>query len=105
MDDSETIKLIKIEYKNRNYKEIELNINNKLNIIRNELTKLICFPFVFLDEDNNEISEKDELLLNLKDILDGKLLYIKKKLKSRIILGDKIETKNNLDYYLYPKFN
>ena len=105
MDDSETIKLIKIEYKNRNYKEIELNINNKLNIIRNELTKLICFPFVFLDEDNNEISEKDELLLNLKDILDGKLLYIKKKLKSRIILGEKIETKNNLDYYLYPKFN
>ena len=105
MDDSETIKLIKIEYKNRNYKEIELNINNKLNIIRNELTKLICFPFVFLDEDNNEISEKDELLLNLNDILDGKLLYIKKKLKSRIILGEKIETKNNLDYYLYPKFN
>ena len=105
MDDSETIKLIKIEYKNRNYKEIKLNINNKLNIIRNELTKLIGFPFVFLDEDNNEISEKDELLLNLNDILDGKLLYIKKKLKSRIILGDKIETKNNLDYYLYPKFN
>ena len=105
MDDSEALKLIKIEYKNRNYKEIELNINNKLNIIRNELTKLICFPFVFLDEDNNEISEKDELLLNLNDILDGKLLYIKKKLKSRIILGEKIETKNNLDYYLYPKFN
>ena len=105
MEDIETKKLIKIEYKNRNYKEIELNINNKLNIIRNELTKLIGFPFVFLDEDNNEISEKDELLLNLNDILDGKLLYIKKKLKSRIILGDKIETKNNLDYYLYPKFN
>ena len=70
-----------------------------------KLTNIIDFPFVFLDEENNEISPKDELSNTLNDILDGKKLYVKRKIKQRKILGDKIDTINNLDLYLYPNIN
>ena len=84
---------------------MELNIESKLSNARRKLTNIIDFPFVFLDEENNEISPKDELSNTLNDILDGKKLYVKRKIKQRKILGDKIDTINNLDLYLYPNIN
>ena len=60
-------------------------------------------PLVHLDEENNEISPKDEISNTINNI--GKNLYIKRKLKQRKILGDKIGTINNLDLYLYPNIN
>ena len=105
MIELEKKKLVKIRYKNRNLEEIELNVNNTLNTTRNELSKSIGFPFTFLNDDEKEISYFDEISSNLGDILDGKFLYIKKKLKPRTILGEKIYSNNELDYYLYPKAN
>ena len=84
---------------------MELNIDSKLSNARRKLTNIIDFPFVFLDEENNDISPKDELSNTLNDILDGKKLYVKRKIKQRKILGDKIDTINNLDLYLYPNIN
>ena len=84
---------------------MELNIDSKLSNARKKLVNIIYFPFVCLDEENNEISPKDELSNTLNNILDGKNLYIKRKIKQRKILGDKIGTINNIDLYLYQNIN
>ena len=76
----ETKKLVRIQNNNKKLDELELNIESKLSNARRKLTNIIDFPFVFLDEENNEISPKDELSNTLKDILDGKKLYVKKKI-------------------------
>ena len=105
MGQIETKNLIKIHNKNKNINEIELNINQKLNQTRKKLNKSIDFPFIFLDDDFNELSGKDELSSTLGDILVGKKLYIKKQIKKRNILGNKIYSDKGLDFYLYPKAN
>ena len=55
--------------------------------------------------DNNKIYPGHEPSIKLRDILDGKYLYIKKELKPRIMLGEKIDSNNELCIYLYPKIN
>ena len=60
---------------------------------------------MYLDDDYNEITGQDESLTKLGDILDGKKLYIKKKINPRKILGEKIDSNNDLSFYLYPKPN
>ena len=92
---------IKIQFQ-KNYIPKELCIENSLIQIREELSKEIDFPFIFLNEDEEEILKEKESSIKLKDILDGKYLYIKKEIK-RDMLGTNIGTKNGLNFYLYPK--
>ena len=68
-----------------------------MNEARIKFNKSIDLLFKFLEDDYNEISS------NLGDILIGKKLYIKKWLKPRKILGVKIDSNDDLDYYLYPE--
>ena len=51
-----------------------LNIDSKLSNARKKLTNIIGFLFVFSDDENNEISSKDELLNTLNNIFNGKSL-------------------------------
>ena len=95
-------KLVRIQYNNKTIKEIEINVKSNLKIAREKLKKYINFPFVFVDDSSNEISLDDEILYILDDILDGKNLYIKKKFKKRQILGEIIDSKNDLNFYLFP---
>ena len=68
MGQLEEKKIIKIQHKKRNLNEVELNVNNNLNKTREKIKKSIDFPFMFLDEDYNEIhwvillSEKNYIL-------------------------------------------
>ena len=96
-------KFIKIQLRDKYIQNIELDLNSNLNTARDSLEKSIDFNFSFLNDDNQEISKEDELSMTLDDILDGKKLHIKKQKKYREILGKKIDTKNGIDYYLYPK--
>ena len=57
---------------------------------RIKLDKIFNFPYVFLDEEENEIEKEREKLITINDILDGKNLHIKKEKKKRLILGRKI---------------
>ena len=84
---------------------IELNINKKLNKIRKDLIIFIDFPFIFLDDDEKAIQKEKESEIILKDILDGKNMYLKKERKNRVMLGKKLENKNGLEFYVYPKIN
>ena len=92
---------IKIQFQ-KNYIPKELCIENTLIQIREELSKEIDFPFIFLNEDEEEILKEKESSIKLKDILDGKYLYLKKEIK-RDMFGTKIETRNGINFYLYPK--
>ena len=65
---------------------IELNINKKLNKIRKDLIIFIDFPFIFLDDDEKAIQKEKESEIILKDILDGKNLYLKKERNNRVML-------------------
>ena len=49
-----------------------------MNKTREKIKKSIDFPFMFLDEDYNEIKEKDDTSNSLGDIIAGKKIYIKK---------------------------
>ena len=89
----------------KNLIEHELNINSLLSDIRSELTKIIFFPFIFLDKEKNEIIKEEESSIKLEDILDGKNLFLKQELIKREILGNLIEKKRGLDIYLYPQMN
>ena len=97
--------IVKIVYKNRKISQIELNSNKNLKDTRLILNQYITFPFIYLDGNNNEIVEQIESLFKIEDILDGKTLYIKKKLNPRKLLGEKIDSKDDLFFYLYPKPN
>ena len=57
---------------------MELNIDSKLSNARKKLVNIIYFPFVCLDEENNEISPKDELSNTLMIFLWKKFIYQKK---------------------------
>ena len=83
----------------------QLNINSLLSDIRTELANIIFFPYIFLDEENNEILRDKESSIKLNDILDGKILNIKKELIKREMLGNILEKKYGLDIYLYPQIN
>ena len=88
--------------------KLELDINDTLNHIRKFLLDTINYPFIFvyIDEDGEEekeLPENEELNKKLEDILDGKNLHIKKKIIIREKLVRKINSKGELDFYLYPK--
>jgi len=100
---SKKIELIKLDLNNRETIKIELDVNNNLKNIRKNISKIVPFPFIFLDEDENEVPKNIEESKDLNTILDGKILHIKKEKKNRIILGEKINSKQKLDYYLYPE--
>ena len=97
------IELIKLDLNQRETIKIELDVNNNLKNIRKNINKFVPFPFIFLDEDENEVPKNLEESKYLNTILDGKILHIKKEKKNRIILGGKINSKEKLDYYLYPE--
>ena len=81
----------------------EWDTNTSLKQIREDLKDSISIPFIFLDNEENEISKENEENKKLNDILDGKNLYLKKEKIKRVLLGNKLETKDGLDYYLYPQ--
>ena len=94
---------IKIHQGDKVKKEIELDKESILSDIRNILENEIKFDFIFLNEDEKEIKKEDESVKTLDDILDGKNLYLKKVIFKRKMLGEKIETKNGLDFYVFPQ--
>ena len=98
-------KKIKVREGNNLLFEIELDTKAELIDIRKELENNIKFHFIFLNEDEKEIKKEDESQTLLKDILDGKNLYLKKEIIKRIMRGEKVETKNGLDFYVYPEEN
>ena len=83
---------------------IEIEIYKFLSEIRKDLLDVVKFPFIFLDDDDNEIPKEKESATKLEDILGGKNLTLKK-IDEKIMLGRKIESKNRLDFYLYPQIN
>lgn len=96
-------KKIKIRLDDKGKIEMELEQDNLLTEIRKELLDSVTFPFIFLDEDEKEIPKENECKTKLEDILDGKNLYLKKEKINRVMMGKKIETKNGLDFYVYPQ--
>ena len=61
---------------------LELQTNILLEKFREILLEHINFDFIFLlDDVNTEVSKNEVSDLKLKDILDGKRLYIKKIIK------------------------
>lgn len=61
---------------------LELQINILLEKFREILLEHINFDYIFLlDDVNTEVSKNEVSDLKLKDILDGKRLYIKKIIK------------------------
>ena len=64
---------------------LELQTNILLEKVREILLKHINFDYIFLqddeDDEKTEVSKNEESNLKLKDILDGKRLYIKKIIK------------------------
>ena len=81
-----------------------LDINSTLAEIRIKLLDYVSFPFLFIDKNDNQIPEENESKIKLREIIDGRNLNIKKKLPQRNILGDKIDSNGELDYYLYPRY-
>jgi hypothetical protein len=92
------LKKVKIHLDEKGTITQELNAEEYLNNIRKQLLDKVYFPFIFLDEDENEISKDEEISKKLSDVLDGKNLYIKKEIKKRKILGEKINSEGDLDY-------
>ena len=86
---------------------MELNTESSLKNIRIALVDSITFPFkfVFIDDDDEEkeIQKEDEISKILDDILDGLNLHIKKEKINRKILGQKIDEKGDLQFYLFLK--
>ena len=80
-----------------------LNPNNLLSETRKKLLDEIEIPFKYGDQHKNDIPKEKESEIKLKDILDGSNLYLIKDMIKRVMLGRKIETKNGLDFYLYPQ--
>ena len=90
------------EGKNLILEKIELESDSKLPDIRKKLENEISFNFIFLNEDEEEIKKEEESEIKLADILDGKNLYLKKVIK-RKMLGEKVNTENGLDFYVFPQ--
>jgi len=83
---------------------IDIEIYKFLSKIRKDLLDVVKFPFIFVDDDDNEIPKEKESATKLKDILGRKNLTLKK-IDEKIMLGRKIGNKNGLDFYLYPQIN
>ena len=96
---------IKVHLNDKKTIQLELDTEEVLKNTRKELINHVTFPFIFLDDEDNEISQDEERVKILNDILDGKNLNLKKKIiENRKILGNKIGSKGKLDYHLYPQF-
>ena len=96
---------IKVHLNDKKTIQLELDTEEILKNTRKELINHVTFPFIFLDDEDNEISQDEERVKILNDILDGKNLNLKKKIiENRKILGKKIGSKGKLDYHLYPQF-
>ena len=98
------IKSLKINLDGKVIIKKDLDVNATLTNTRKKILELISFPFVFVNDEENEISKELENNKKLCDILDGKNLIIKKEVRKRKILGNKIGSKGKLDYHLYPQF-
>ena len=96
-------KTIKVNLGEKGKIKIELDTNCLLSEIRKQLLDTVTFPFLFADEDENEIPNEKETEMKLEDILDGTNLYLKKHIIKREMLGRKVEPKNGLDFYVYPQ--
>ena len=84
---------------------LELKTDISLEKVREILLAHINFDYIFLlDDEKTEVSKNEESDWKLKDVLYGKRLYIKKVIKKREMLGEKIESKNGIDYYVYPEY-
>ena len=95
-------KEIKIQFEGKQIQKLKLDTKQKLTKIREALLSIILVPFIFLDEDENEIQKDLENTKTLKEILDGKNLNLKKEIIQRKILGSKIGSIGNLSIYEYP---
>ena len=83
----------------------DLQTDISLEKVREILLEHINFDYIFLQNDEEtEISKNKESDWKLRDVLGGRRLYIKKVIKKRIMLGEKIESKNGIDYYVYPEY-
>ena len=98
------VKSLKIDLDGKEKIRKDIDINSSLAKTRQKLSESISFPFVFVDGEENEINKELEKKIIIRDILDGKNLIIKKEIKMRKALGNKIGSKDKLDYYLYPQF-
>ena len=98
-------KKLKICVNGKKKLEKELNPNSLLIEIRKELLDSIFFPYIFLDDEDNEIEKDKENETKLKDILDGKNVQLKKEIKERKPIGEFKKNKNGLNYYIYPYIN
>ena len=96
------LKIIRVNLNQNKILDKEWDTNTNLKIIRDELKNLSLDNFIFLDKEDQEIPKEIEENKILNEILDGRNLYLKKEKKQRIILGNKIDTINDLDIYLYP---
>ena len=97
-------KKIRIYLGNQRKTEMELETGKLLTEIRNDLLDPVKFPFIFLDDEDNEIPKEKESTTKLEDILDGRNLMLKK-IEKKKMLGRKIKSKNGLDFYIYPQIN
>lgn len=95
-------KKIKVHLGDKGKIEMELETEKVLSEIRKDLLDSVTFPFIFVDDDDKEIPKEKETTTKLKDILDGKNLNLKKEMIKRLMLGRKAESKNGLDFYIYP---
>ena len=96
---------LKIHLDEKGKIEKEMDDEMSLADARKELLDLITFPFVFADEDENEIPKDKEVNTMLKDVLYGKNLLVKKEKIIRKMLGVKCESKNGIDFYVYREQN
>ena len=70
---------IKVHLNDKKTIQLELDKDEILKNIRKELINHVSFPFIFIDDEDNEINQDEERVKILKDILDGKNLSLKKK--------------------------
>ena len=95
--------LINVNLGDKGRIKMELDKNKLLSEIRKQLLDTVTFPFIFADEDEQEIPNEKESEIILKDILDGKNLYLKKQIIKRVMQGRQVESKNELNFYVYPQ--
>lgn len=83
--------------------KLTLNTKQNLTKIREYLLGVIKVPYIFLNDEEKNISKESESETILKDILDGKNLLLKKEIIERKILGSIIGKIGDLDIYEYPR--
>ena len=74
-----TEKELKINFDGNLQCKKKLNIELNLKKVREILLDEITVPFVFVNEDDQEINKDDEEKTILEDVLDGKNINLKKK--------------------------